>query len=108
MTTLWRLVWALPLVLGVGVVGMLVLRRFIAPTRNIGQELRRLTARESLSLSDQTRVYLIDLDGASYLIVESVQHAELHGVPSQSAIRASQRSAYGAPRLRSFYRAERR
>lgn len=76
MNALWRLLWALPLVLAAGVAAMLVLRRFIVPAAR-EKRVARMLARETLSLSDQTRVHLVEVDGACYLIVESTQNAAL-------------------------------
>ena len=79
---LLRLLWALPLVLLVGVAAALMLRRIVKPAVHSPGSILRLILRESLQLSEHTRVHLIELDNDSYLLVESMQHAALHGPPT--------------------------
>jgi flagellar biogenesis protein FliO len=91
MSTLWRLVWALPLVLATGVGVMLLLKRFVVPMESKPRDVRRLNLRETLNVSDETRVHLVEIDRQSYLIVESTRNAVLQ--PAQSAAVEAQRSA---------------
>ena len=73
-----RLVWALPLVLLTGTVLVLLLKYVMKPLRSSAAVAQRLRLRESLSVSEQTRVHLIDLDGTACLLVESTQQATLY------------------------------
>lgn len=82
--TLWRLAWALPLVLAVGFVAVLLLKRFGLPVQAVAEEAaRRMNLRESLTLSEDTRVHLIEVDRKTYLVVESARQAVLQ--PSEVA-----------------------
>lgn len=82
MSSLLRLLWALPLVLAVGAVMMIVLRRFVVPA-TVPPATRRLIARESMPLSNETRAHLIEVDGVRYLVVESTLNA-VHALALQS------------------------
>jgi flagellar biogenesis protein FliO len=81
--SLLRLLWALPLVLAVGIAAMLVLRRFVRSGGHGRRDGRRLVSREQLALSDHTRVHLVEIDGQAYLLIESTQHAVLQGLTPQ-------------------------
>jgi flagellar biogenesis protein FliO len=105
MTSLWRLVWALPLVLGIGVAAMLLLRRFIAVDRQAGSETPRMNARGSLPLSDKTCVHLIEVDGKDYLVVESSQQAVLQSVSAAAGDKSRSPARIGPPWVRRFYQA---
>jgi flagellar biogenesis protein FliO len=74
MNSTLRLLWALPLVLAVGATAMFVLRRFVVPVPGT-RSAHRLVARESIALSNETRVHLVEVDGVRCLIVESAQNA---------------------------------
>lgn len=81
---LWRLAWALPLVLLTGGVAVLLLKRFVirgAPSSEANRP-GRLLLRESLCVSEQTCVHLIEIDGTPCLLAESSRHATLHAVSS--------------------------
>jgi flagellar biogenesis protein FliO len=80
MDTVWRVTWALPLVLTVGVIAVLVLRRFVVPAQSPDWQVRRMSVRESITLSDDTRVYLIDIDSRAFVVVESAKQALLQAV----------------------------
>jgi flagellar biogenesis protein FliO len=83
--SLLRLLWALPLVLLVGLATVLLLRRVLQlPGRKQGGT-SRLRSGETLQLSQHTRAHLIELDGASYLVVESTQRASLHALSRPTA-----------------------
>lgn len=77
---LWRLAWALPLVLLIGVLFILALKRWgisrlpglMSATAQPGGELRVVA---DLSVSDDTRVYLLEAGGQRWLLTESRQHA---------------------------------
>jgi flagellar biogenesis protein FliO len=83
MSSLLRLLWALPLVLAIGAGAMLVLRRFVLPVSR-AHAAQRLVFREQLALSEQTRVHLLEIDGNGYLLVESTQNATLQPLPAQT------------------------
>ncbi len=78
--TVWRIMWALPLVLAVGMVAVLILRRFLGPAKHMHRKAQRMSLHESLSVSDDTRVHLIEVDGGRYLIVESARQAALQAL----------------------------
>ena len=104
METLWRLAWALPLVLVTGVVAVLTLRRFVVPTQGTSQPAQRMNLRESLSLSDDTRVHLIEIDGQVFLVVESLRHTLLQSAPIASTpVRPPNR--YGPAWMQRLYKA---
>ena len=77
MDALWRLTWALPLVLLTGMVAMLALKRFLTLERRPGARTPKsvLSLRESLAVSDQTHVHLIAVGRQEYVVVESARHA---------------------------------
>jgi flagellar biogenesis protein FliO len=91
MDILIRLAWALPLVLAVGLAAMLVLRRFVVPAAGGSGPTRRMSVRESLALSDETRAHLVEIDGKPYLIVESLRRTALE--PLQVGVAEPRRSA---------------
>jgi flagellar biogenesis protein FliO len=74
--TLWRLAWALPLVCGAGLCAMLILRRLLMTTA-ARRPANRLEAIETLSVSDDTRIVLLELDQQAFLVVESSRQATL-------------------------------
>jgi flagellar biogenesis protein FliO len=82
MDALWRLAWALPLVLAVGAAAILVLKYFVIPAQAARRSARRIELRESLPLSDETRIHLIEVDRRAYLVVESTRQTTLQ--PTQS------------------------
>ncbi len=95
MESAWRLVWALPLVLAVGVAAVLVLRRFVTPMTPAAPRGPRVSLRDSLALSDHTRVHCIDVDGRAFLVVESAQQAALHALVQAETPRAAPRGVPG-------------
>lgn len=104
METLWRLAWALPLVLLTGMVAVLTLRRFVVPTQGTGQQTQRMNLRESLSLSDDTRVHLIEIDRQVLLIVESSRHTLLQSAPVASTP-VHPPNRYGSAWMQRLYKA---
>jgi flagellar biogenesis protein FliO len=98
MDALWRLLWALPLVLAMALAAAFVLRRFVGTQRPGSRAAQRVSSRESLALSDSTRVHLIEVDGAGYLVVESSQHATLQ--PLEAAGVRRSHAAHGSAWLR--------
>jgi hypothetical protein len=84
MNSLLRLLWALPLVLAVGAAAMLVLRRFLVPATS-PPGASRVAVRETVALSDHTRVHLLEIDGSGYLVVESTRSASLQ--PTAARVR---------------------
>lgn len=105
MTTMWRLAWALPLVLAVGVAAMLVIRGLVAPSQ-VKRPAQRLSARGSLSLSDKTCVHLIDVDGKDYLVIESAQQTVLQSVTTAPGDRSRSPVRFGSPWVRRLYGVE--
>jgi hypothetical protein len=81
---LLRLCWALPLVLLAGLVIMLLLRHVVLP-RPVHDRPRRLSLCESMTLSDEMRVHLIEANGTAYLITESARMSSIHPAPSVQA-----------------------
>jgi flagellar biogenesis protein FliO len=76
MDALWRLTWALPVVLLTGIAVMFVLKRWVTPERRPGGRTAKavMSLRESLSVSDQTHVYLIAIGRQEYVLVESARN----------------------------------
>ena len=68
--TLIRLTWALPLVLVLGVVAILVLRRVAPVLQGPTAQPNQLQLQESLRLSDKTVVHLVHAGGKPLLIAE--------------------------------------
>jgi hypothetical protein len=70
---LWRLAWALPLVLALGVAGAWAAARLGAARapREAGARLRVV---ESVTVSEGLRVHLLELDGRSIAVAESALH----------------------------------
>ncbi|HKU15151.1 MAG TPA: hypothetical protein VJQ52_12205 [Steroidobacteraceae bacterium] len=103
---LLRLAWALPLVLGIGVAAALVLKRFVVPVASGTPQGQRLSLRESLAVSADTRLHLLEVDGRTHLLVESARATVLQWTPAADAPRApgpfvprwAQRFYKGAPR----------
>jgi flagellar biogenesis protein FliO len=108
MNTLWRLAWALPLLLAVGVAVALAMRPFVVPSQRRSGDRSRMTSHASLALSDQTRVHLIDVDGVSYLVVESTQNALLQGLRPQIVETARPQVRFAPAWVRRFYEQGRR
>ena len=106
MEVAWRLVWALPLVLAVGIVAMLLLKRFLVPAPARGRA-QRMSLCESLALSDHTRVHVIEVDGSAFVVIESTQQAALQSV-SQSAEPSRPATQLRASWARRFNQAARR
>jgi flagellar biogenesis protein FliO len=86
---LWRLAWALPLVLALGVAAAWALGRLGAARapRERGPRLRVL---ESVNVSEGLRIHLLEVDRRTVVVAESAQHAlqldarleDLHGARS--------------------------
>jgi flagellar biogenesis protein FliO len=103
MATMWRLLWALPLVLLVGVAVMLILRRFMTPTPREQVEPQRLRMQGAVTLSANTQVYLVEADSKGYLVVESDRPTTVQEVaPTAGAPMHAAR--FGPPWLRRLYR----
>jgi flagellar biogenesis protein FliO len=105
MDAAWRLAWALPLVLLVGAAAVLLLRRFVLPTQPATLQRQRLSRRESLSLSQETRVHLIEVDGKPYLLVESARQALLQSTSSPTAEPSRPSAGFGPSWARRLFRA---
>jgi len=78
---LWRLSWALPVTVLIGGVIILLLKQILGQGSFPDRTLQRMVKRESLSLSDETRLHLVEVDGRPYVLVESTRHASLHNAP---------------------------
>jgi flagellar biogenesis protein FliO len=107
MDAAWRLAWALPLVLAVGVVAMLVLRRVLVPALPARRQIQRMSLCESLELSEHTRVHIIEVDGREFVVLESAQQATLQSV-SQSAGPSRSTMQLGPSWTRRFLKASHR
>ena len=102
MDSLWRMAWALPLVLGIGFAAALVLKRFVAIAPLPSPDARRIKLQESLSLSDDTCVHVIEVDRQAYLLVESslrttLQATSVASVTSAKAVEAAPTSSRASP-----------
>jgi len=69
--TLTRLAWALPLVLVLGVLAMLAIKRVLPRFQAASPQAAPMVLRQSLKLSDGAQMHLVALDGQSVLVVES-------------------------------------
>lgn len=85
---LWRLAWALPLVLIIGWLSILALKRWgitrlpgPAQANEPGPELRVVA---DLRVSDDTRVFLLEAGGQRWLLTESHQHTSTQALPPPS------------------------
>jgi hypothetical protein len=76
--SLWRLTWALPLVLVLGIVAMLALRRILqGATGKAVASGDAMVLKQSLKLSDSSTAHLLIVQGKPMLVVEGS-----HGVSS--------------------------
>jgi hypothetical protein len=97
MEAMWRLVWALPLVLLIGAAIVLFLKRFVVAGEGAPAAAeRRMHLRESLALSDDTRMHLIELDRRAYFVVESKQRVRVEIAARDVAV-ATRMPARSAP-----------
>jgi hypothetical protein len=69
--TLLRLAWALPLVLAVGVIGMLVLKRLLAAGGQLKSPAEDLVLQRSLKLSETATAHVVAVEGKKLMIIES-------------------------------------
>jgi hypothetical protein len=69
--SLWRLAWALPLVLTLGVVAMLVLKRVLSAGGPLEVAAEDLVLQRSLKLSETATAHVIAVEGKKLMIVES-------------------------------------
>jgi len=81
-----RLLWALPLVLMTGIAIMLLLRRVLPLPASSATDIAPLAVRHSLTLADDTRVHLLEVDRKSYLLVESSRQALLQPVETTRTV----------------------
>jgi flagellar biogenesis protein FliO len=82
MDTLLRLMWALPLVVLVGVGLMVAMKRFMAVDSRAPQAPSLL---KTLRLSEQTQAHVIDVEGHHFLVVESERSVALEAVANSGA-----------------------
>lgn len=82
---LWRLAWALPLVLLIGVLFILALKRWginrLPGWMPANEPASGLRVAAELAVSDDTRVYLLEAGGQRWLLTESRQHTSTQAVP---------------------------
>ncbi|MEO8152139.1 MAG: hypothetical protein ABI605_03640 [Rhizobacter sp.] len=102
MDSLWRMAWALPLVLGIGFAAALVLKRFVVTVPSSSPQMQRIRLQESLSLSDDTCVHVIEFDRQAYLLVESslqttLQAASVASATSAKAVEAAPMPSRAGP-----------
>lgn len=81
--TVWRLAWALPLVGALGFAAVLLLKRMTVLRMPAASVVQRLGLHESLTLSADTCVHLIEVDRRAYLVVESTRQAVLQPAAAQ-------------------------
>ena len=105
MDTLWRLVWALPLVLITGAAIVCVLKQVIVRNGASQSETRRMQLRESLCVSPQTRVHLVELDRRPYILVESEHGTVLQAAGAGTSESSRSRTVATRPGLRRFLEA---
>ena len=84
MESAWRLIWALPLVLLVGAVAILLIR-CIAP-RPRESSMARLRLCESLQLSLETQLHLVEVDRRVHLVIESTRPIVQHWPDASSSV----------------------
>jgi len=95
---LWRLLWALPLVLALGVGAMFALGRLVrtGARPDAGRRLRHL---ESLALADGARLHLVELDRRALVLAESAQGVVQLRLPGEAGAGAPARGLFAARRL---------
>jgi flagellar biogenesis protein FliO len=81
MDMVWRLTWALPFTVLIGGAIILLLKHILGQAKSVGRTLQRMVKRESLTISDDTRIHLVEVDGRPYVLVESTRTAALHNAP---------------------------
>jgi hypothetical protein len=69
--SLTRLAWALPLVIVLGALAMLLMRRLLPHWQTPAAPVARLALHESLNVSETTRTHLLSVDGQRMLLVET-------------------------------------
>lgn len=72
-----RLTWALPLVLTLGVLAILVIKRVLR-TAHPASDDAPMRLRQSLKLSEAAQLHLVSLDGQCILVVESSGAPAVH------------------------------
>jgi len=97
---LWRLAWALPLVLLLGLVIVLLLKRHMAGRLSMKPDAQRMVVRESMSVSIQTQLHLIEVDSSVYLLVESAGGTQVQAVSRAHTDGTVLAMQLGAPWLR--------
>ena len=93
MNTLWRLAWALPLVLITGAAMVYMLKQVIVRDSASRRDSRRMHLRESLCVSPQTQMHLVEFDRRPYILVESEHGTVLQAAGALAADRAGSRTA---------------
>jgi flagellar biogenesis protein FliO len=84
---LWRLTWALPLVIAVGWALILLLKRLgLGAPGELRDEVEDTVLVSSQALTDQTRVLLVRVQGQSYVVFESAAHLSVQAIPSQTSV----------------------
>jgi flagellar biogenesis protein FliO len=77
---LWRLTWALPLVLAIGWCVILVLKRLGmgGESAKLSEDVDQAVLLDDLSLSDATRMLLVCVAGRTYVVFESSAQLSVH------------------------------
>ena len=102
---LWRLAWALPLVLAVGVIAVLAIRRW-GMWQGVGVGAARLRVVESMPVSDETRIHLILVDRQPLLLIESARQVTTRELGSSQRSTPGPSSRWRPPLTPSWAEAE--
>lgn len=89
--SLGRLAWALPLVLGFGVLAVWVLKRVLVLGGRLPAGAASLSLRQSLVLSEHSTAHLLVVEGRRFLVVEghsALSTTELDAAPQRRWARA--------------------
>jgi len=71
--SLARLLWALPLVLVIGVAAIWALKRWLHLLERAPGAAAPLSLKQSLSLSDRATAHVLEVEGRRFVVVESAQ-----------------------------------
>jgi flagellar biogenesis protein FliO len=105
---LWRLVWALPLVLAVGVLVIVWLKRLGLGTSAMPSTTEPPRVLSTTRLSDHTQVMVVEFGCARLIVVESSVHISVHEANSNecqpTGLRPSMHTNNYAPLMRHVWR----
>jgi hypothetical protein len=88
MESAWRLIWALPLVLSLGAAAIILIRRVTSPQAPPLSS-ARLRLCESLQLSAETHLHLVEVDERVHLVIESTRPVVQHWPDTSAATAGS-------------------